>query len=84
MQALRIQRVITHMVSDTSILGHGRAAQVEAWSNAPPPPNPADADDARPLRASETHSKIVKTSPRAAGRVAGAPSAYDARRLALK
>ena len=30
---------------------HGRAAQGEAWSKAthPPPPNPADADDARPL-----------------------------------
>ena len=37
---------------------HGRAVQVEAWSKAShPPPNPADADDARPLGASATHSK---------------------------
>ena len=48
---------------------HGRAAQVEAW---PPPPDPADADDARPLGLPETHSKTGKTSPRAAESVAGA------------
>ena len=32
----------------------------------PPPPNPADADDARPLGGSASHSKISKASPRAA------------------
>ena len=46
------------------------------------PPNPADADDARPVRASAPSSKSRKTSPRAAGPVAAAPSAHDARRLA--
>ena len=46
-------------------------------STHPPPPNPADADDACPLGASATHSK---SSRRRAG--CGRPSTHDARRLA--
>ena len=59
----------------------GWAAQVEACmeqGHAPPPPNPADADDACPLRLPQP---IDKTLPRASGPVAGAPSVHDARRL---
>ena len=62
--------------------GGQRREKPGARPRTPPPPNPADAEDARPLGASATHSKkIGKTSPRAAGPVAGAP-AHDARRLA--
>ena len=44
-------------------------------------PNPADADDAHPVAASATCSKIGNTSPRAAWPAAGAPGAHDARRM---
>ena len=51
--------------------GGQRREKPGARPHTPPPPNPADADDARPLGASATHSKISKTSPRAAGPAAG-------------
>ena len=68
------------MSSRIGLRPRARNAGRSLQQGVPPPPNPADADDARLLRASATHSKTGKVSPRAAGPVAGAPSAHDAPR----